>query len=180
MHRILWPILILLASIPLAIHADTELELDRDTVERWVASMEAFQEWSDGQREEAAGAEGEEPDLATVMAEATRRQEEMEEILRDHGFNDMDDWHRTGSRISDAWFILQVEESAPEREQQLEEALGQIDENPYLDEEQRRTLREQIVQAHSALDERHADLPPGDLEAVRAARPALERFFGNR
>lgn len=161
-----------------------ETSLAPATVDRWIASMTELRQWSEQRAEEGADTEPRtgdaRVDMEEMLARFARDSEEVEAIVDRHGFTGRDQWAEIGSRIFNAYVAIRMREQAPEIEQQMQESIRQIDENPYMEEDQKEMMRQQLATAHEQFAHSGEDLPPGDLEAVRERRAALDTYFDER
>ncbi len=156
------------------------MALDTSTVERWADSMENLQEWAEREGiEDRPGAKIDEPmdfDFERMMAESAREHPGAERVIRDAGFDSIDEWARVGGRILSAWIAEEMAAESDDMDAEMAEALREIDDNPHMSEEQKQMMRQQIEQMYGM----RADLayaPEADRRAVRQSRARLERIM---
>jgi len=156
------------------------MALDTATVERWADSMEGLQEWAEREGiEDRPGAEVDEPmdfDFERMMAESAREHPGAERVIRDAGFDSIDEWARVGGRIFNAWIAEEMAAESDDMDAEMAEALREIEENPHMSEEQKQMMRQQIEQMHG-MQADLADAPEADRRAVRQSRARLERIM---
>ena len=156
------------------------MALDTATVDRWADSMEALQAWAEREGiEDEPGAAVEEPmdfDFERMMAESAREYPGAERVIRDAGFDSVDEWARVGGRIFNAWMAEEMAAEADEMDAEMAQALREIDENPHMSEEQKQMMRQQLEQMHGMRADL-ADAPEADRRAVRQSRARLERIL---
>lgn len=156
--------------------------LDGPTVDRWMDAMKELNEWGDRQPEAmdedmTSMDDPQNLDMQQLMADMARQHSEVQAILRRHGFDDSNRWAEISGRIFSAFYALQMQAQSPEMQQQMAEALREIDQSPHLDEAQKAQMRAAMKQQMAIMAEAVPDVPEGDLQAVRSREDALRALF---
>lgn len=143
--------------------------LDDAAIDRWLATMEELQAWGDRQDElDEEDFQADDPqyfDFEQILAETAREHDEVREIIRRNGYNDVDQWSADGGRIFHAMMAVQMEVS-PEMEQEMDQAIRELEENPNIPEEQKEQFRQQMEQQMERIAGMFADVPEEDRAAV--------------
>ncbi|WP_290633248.1 hypothetical protein [Aquisalimonas sp.] len=154
----------------------TAQALDDATIDQWLGSMSELQEWSathDDLDEDFESPEHiDDMDFEAMLADTAREHDEIQGIIRRHGYSDENEWAGVGDRIFRAMMASEMRMN-PEREQEMERALREIDEHPQLSDEQKVRMREQIQQQMDAFSGMFEDVPDADIEAVQRRRDAI-------
>ena len=101
----------------------------------------------------------------------------VERLIRRHGFSGVNEWSAVGDRVMRAAFALEMGEHAPEMDEEMAEFMRNIEDNPHLDEAQKR----QIINEMQAATESMAELaaaPEEDKDAVRPHMKTLRQSWG--
>lgn len=180
-------IAILSVLIPGTALAQDGPPLSDDRINGFIASIIALEEWGDDHEEEVDALEdvfdGDPTgDVSNPFAAATRIIEsqswagEVVDIVQRHGFNDLEDWARTGNRIFLAFMAVQMDVNRPQMEAGLAEALKQI-ENSDMSEDQKAQTRQMLLGANQMASV-YASVPEADKKAVAPFLEKLE-MMGN-
>ncbi|MBW4935236.1 hypothetical protein KZO34_11260 [Marinobacter sp. F4206] len=183
MATLLFPFLV--AFLTLASLPAQARDLSEQTIRAFVDTMKAaedlepdFEALGD---ELAADGESGMPDFAHIFSDTLARMEgqpaylRLEDIAREHGFSDLEDWSNTGDRIYNAWMAIELEQQNPDAQQEITSALVEIENSPHLTEAQKAQMRAMMENAMNAM-ESAKDAPREDIEAVRPHLDIL-RFF---
>ncbi len=96
----------------------------------------------------------------------------LEELARDHGFSNLDEWASTGDRVFRAWMAIEMEQQNPDARQEMNTALAEIENNPNMTAEQKAQMRAMMESAMGAMQSA-SNAPAADVEAVRPHVNAL-------
>ena len=155
-------------------------QLNRATVNNWADSMEELERWGDRQgrlNDDYAGAE-DPGDFQSALARIARQDREVQRIIERNGFASGSEWATVGSQIFNAYLALQMREQEPEMQREFQEQIDAIEENPHLNEDQRRQMRAQMEEMMSMMGDVFT-APEEDIAAVEANRSRLDRLFDN-
>ena len=98
--------------------------------------------------------------------------EDITRIVKRHGFDSVESWSMVGNRMISAYVALKYEQTSPERNAALKEALERIDESE-IDEEQKEAMRQMLMATQNAF----AGFDASDADK-RAVAPFMERIEG--
>ncbi|SEO42264.1 hypothetical protein [Aquisalimonas asiatica] len=150
--------------------------LDDATIDQWLGSMSELQSWAatqdDVDDEFDAPERIDDMDFEAMLAETAREHEEIQTIIRRHGYENEDEWAAAGSRILRATMASEMRMTSGKQEE-MEQALREIDEHPQLSDEQKERMRQQIEQQMAAFAGLFEDVPDEDIEAVQRRRDAI-------
>lgn len=162
-------------------YAGPAFSLSGDTIERWVSAMQELEQWGESQgadlEDELGPMDPEGMNFERVMHRMASQNSDVQRIVRSHGFGGADDWADVSGRIFNAYMALKMEESAPEMERQMEQALRQMENNPNIPEEQKAMMRQQMEQQRQMMTGFTRDVSEEDLAAVRSRQARLDAFF---
>ncbi|SFM58085.1 hypothetical protein [Marinobacter pelagius] len=96
----------------------------------------------------------------------------LDELARNHGFDNIEQWAATGDRVYQAWMAIEMEQQSPGARQEMNAALAEIENNPQMTAEQKAQMRAMMESAMGAM-ESASNAPAGDVEAVRPHLDAL-------
>ncbi len=96
----------------------------------------------------------------------------LDELVRSHGFDNIEEWAVTGDRVYQAWMAIEMEQQSPGARQEMAAAMAEIDNNPQMTAEQKAQMRAMMESAMGAM-ESASNAPPADVEAVRPHLDAL-------
>lgn len=167
---------ILLVAVAAMAGFATAQALDDATIDQWLGSMSELQEWAAVQDDLDDDFESpdhiDDLDFEAMLADTAREHEEIQTIIRRHGYSDEDEWAGVGGRIFRAMMASEMR-MTPEQEREMESALREIDEHPQLSDEQKARMRQQIEQQVEAFAGLFEDVPDDDIEAVQRRREAI-------
>ncbi|KPP96950.1 hypothetical protein [Marinobacter sp. HL-58] len=163
-----------------AAHAES---LTDDTIRSFISSLEELQTMEDEFSELTEDLSAEEdatemPDMSRIFSSSVEQMKghdmynEIEDVVRQHGFSGAEQWAKTGDRIFHAWSALEMGEQSGEVNQEMAKAMEEIDNNPNMSEAQKQQMREMMGGAMSAF-EQAANAPEADKQAVRPHVDAL-------
>lgn len=121
------------------------------------------------------------PDLARIFSETVRSMEgqpvydRLENIVQEHGFNDLQQWSQTGDRIFRAWMAIEMQEQNPQAQREIAEAMAEIENSPHMTDTQKAQMRAMMEGAMGAM-ESAKNAPPADVEAIRPHLDELRAF----
>lgn len=173
-------LLCLFALTPFSAHADT---LTDNTVRSFINSLEAMQGMEnqyDDLPDELATQEGDfgMDEMSRIFSSSVENMkghevyDDLAEVVRDHGFSSPEQWGETGDRIFRAWSAIEMGQQSGQMNQEMAEAMEQINNNPNMSEAQKQQMREMMGGAQSMMD--HASTAPeADKQAVRPHLEAL-------
>lgn len=90
----------------------------------------------------------------------------LQRLVRQHGFSGVDDWASVGDRVMRAALALNLEGHAPVMDDEMAQAMREIQENPHLSEEMKQDMI-QAMQDSVAMMAEFEDAPEADKNAVR-------------
>lgn len=94
----------------------------------------------------------------------------IEDLVEEYGFDSIEDWSRTGDRVYRAWMAIEMEQQNPAAQQQMDQALAELENDPRLSAEQKAQMRAMMEGAMGAM--RSASTAPA--EDIAAVRPHLD------
>jgi hypothetical protein len=173
----------------LGLHAGQPALTD-DQIRRYVASLQDLEELGDRIDEDeldpAFDAEDGQVDLESMMKnpmssavaalEGHEAYGDFTRIVSRHGFATPQQWGEVGDRVVRAYMTLQMEREQPRVQEEMKQALREIENNPHMSaaqKEQMRTMLEQSMAGMKAM----TGAPREDVEAVRANEDAVRLAF---
>lgn len=96
----------------------------------------------------------------------------LEDIARNHGFSNLEEWAATGDRVFQAWMAIEMEQQNPAAQQEMSAALAEIENSPNMTAEQKAQMRAMMQSAMGAM-ESASNAPAADIAAVRPHLDAL-------
>ena len=104
--------------------------------------------------------------FSTAIAQMQGQQayNEMLEVIKRHGFSDLDKWGTTADRIMRAFAANSMKTELPQMDEQMQQALEQIEKSDMTDE-QKDAMR-QMMQSSIQMMDIYADVPETDKAAV--------------
>lgn len=174
-------ILIAFFSLVLATGLAHGQSLDGDTINRWANTMEELKGLDDERLDRDHGADMdmdmENPmDFEAAMAQSARENREVRRIIQRHGFRNGDEWANVGGRVTRAYSAMMMEQQAPEMDQEMQQQMRELENNPNIPEQQKAMIRQQM-QAAQGMMQQMSDAPEEDIQAVRANRARLDQVF---
>ena len=188
--RILMNVLVGLLVVPLmAVYAHGASLTDAQ-VKRFVASMEEvqqlFDEYDDLHEmdDDFDDFDGEidmtfpENPMSDAIAEMRGHAvyNRLQGVVRKHGFSNVEQWAGTGDKVMMAFYSLLMEEAHPEAVAEMQAALREIDDNPYMGEAQKQEMRKMMESAMSHMSHL-MDAPAADKAVVRPHMSELRRVL---
>lgn len=164
--------------------------LDGDTIDRWIAAMEDFDAWAEEQPADMghdAPADVDDPadmqammaEVERTMAEVARRDDEVNDIARRHGFDGHREWSEVSGRIFSAFYAIEIERALPEMEEEMARGMREMEENPNVPEEQKAAMRDMMQQQLEMMKQAAPDVPEQDRQAVMNRADELRAVFGD-
>lgn len=98
-------------------------------------------------------------------------------VVQKHGFSDIGKWGDAGDRIMSAFFSIMFEKDAPVAQAQMEQALRDIEENPYFSSKQKEEIKARYKESTDKLIETFLFAPEEDINVVRRHNDALHNLF---
>ncbi len=154
------------ASIP---EVDKMMDKYKDT--------EAF----DFQRDDFEPSAGEDWAPISTAAEGIKRSAASDDflsVIRQHGFDSIDQWGDVGDRVTRAMVAIQVEEDSPNARAEMERAMAELEASEELSPEQKEMMRGQLEMAMGVMKS-VSNAPEADVEAVRPHMPMLRDLMDN-
>ena len=163
-------------------------DLTPAVIDRWMATITALE----GEKANLPGndafemGDDEHGDVAVMYQQLeTHLTEEMERhngamvVLRQHGFSSSADWAATYMQITRAYGALQMEAQGDwvQVDEQMRQALEQLDNNPHLSDVQKAQFRQQMATATDVMNSYTRDVPAADKAAVRSRMHQLQTLF---
>ncbi len=140
--------------------------------------LEAIQ---DEMEAESMDPNSEMPDFGRIFSSTVENMEgqpvysRLEDIVQEHGFADLQQWGRIGDRIFQAWMAIEMQKEAPLAQQEIADALAEIESSPHMTETQKAQMRAMMEGAMGAIESAR-NAPPADLEAIRPHLDELRAF----
>jgi hypothetical protein len=175
-----FPKTLLAVCVGLLLASGSAFALNGDTMDRWIASMDELQQWSNTHGEQlmtqdAADEDGR-FDFEKSMNSANEQFPEVGEIIKRHGFEDIAEWAASTNRIFNAFARLKLDEAAPGIEAQLQEMEKEMRE-PGVTAEEREVVQMQIDEQRQSMKDFGKDVPEQDLQTVREREQELDAMF---
>ncbi|TGN39323.1 hypothetical protein [Marinobacter confluentis] len=98
--------------------------------------------------------------------------DDLQSVVREHGFDSPENWGETGDRIFRAWTAIEMGQQSGQMNQEMARAMEEINNNPNMTEAQKQQMRQMMGGAMSAMDQA-AKAPEADKQAVRPHMEAL-------
>lgn len=185
--RALAPVLMILLALGSTPASSAEALTDSQ-VQSFLASLSAAQALEpeleaiqDEMEANAREADSEAPDFAHIFSNTVRNMEgqpvyeQLEDIVQEHGFSDLQQWGLTGDRIFRAWMAIELQEQNPQAQQEIAEAMAEIENSPHMTETQKAQMRAMMEGAMGAMESAR-NAPPADIEAIRPHLDELRAF----
>lgn len=160
-------------------------DLNEQTIRDFVDTLEAAEslepELDTLSDEVLAERQAEQPDFSRVFSDLVASMrgdplyDDLEGIAQDHGFTDLQAWAGTGDRIFRAWMAIELEQEAPTSDQEIAQALAEIENSPHMTEAQKAQMRAMMENAMSVMESAR-NAPPEDVAAVRPHMDLLREF----
>lgn len=154
--------------------------LDDSQIDRWLESMQELQSWGESQEELPADEytpEGpEDMDFERMLSQSAQQHEEVREIIRSHGYQDVGEWSSVGGRIYRALMAVEMQGSG-DMQGQMEQALQELENNPNIPDEQKEQFRQQMERQMEQIAGMYEDVPEEDIRAVQRRREDLQRIM---
>ena len=161
-------------------------ELTPQLIDRWMATMSHFQaqdevdDWDlDDDVDDWDPHTGFSAMQEKMVADIKQSPEAMA-VIREQGFSSAESWAETGMRVFRAYGAIHMEEEgggADQVNEQMRQALAELNNNPHLSEEQKAMMRQQMGAATQMMDAYMHDIPPSDKAAVQTRRQQLQQLF---
>ena len=110
--------------------------------------------------------------MAIAQMQGQQAYNEMLEVIKRHGFSDLDKWGTTADRIMRAFAANSMKTELPQMDEQMQQALEQIEKSNMTDA-QKDAMR-QIMQSSSQMMDVYADVPETDKASVLPFMSDLE------
>lgn len=101
----------------------------------------------------------------------------LERLVKDNGFNNLNEWAATGDRIYGAWMAIEMEGQSPGFNQEMQKALADLENDPHMSDEQKAQMRS-VMEVAVGTTQMASQAPSADIKAVRPHVKAL-RAAGN-
>lgn len=157
--------------------------LGGDTIDRWIAAMGDLQQWAEqhgAELEDDMDVDAAHPgeiNFERMMNEFARRHDDVQRIVRRHGFGDTGEWANISGRVFNAYMAVKMGDAVPEMERQMQQALREMEENANIPEEHKEMMRQQMAQQRQVMTGFSDDVSDEDMRAVRAREADLDSFF---
>ncbi|MEX2473683.1 hypothetical protein [Marinobacter sp.] len=179
----LTPVLTLFFTLAFAMSGAAAETLTDDKVRAFISTLEDAESLEadfEELNQDMPGSESrsEMPDFSSIFSDSVERMrgheayDRMSGIVKDHGFNSMEEWGTTGDQVFQAWMAIEMEEQHPEMAREMAGAMDQINNNPNLSEAQKEQMRSMMGGATAAMESAN-QAPEADKQAVRPHRDAL-------
>lgn len=152
--------------------------LEDDTIDQWLETMEALQSWGDEQTvvpsvDQAMDEETGDLDFESMMRNTAESNAEVREIIRDNGYDSVDEWAGVSSRIYRAMMAVSMPEEGGMRGE-MEQMLSELENNDNIPPERKEQFRARIEQQMAVLETLNEDVPEADREAVERRQADLQ------
>ena len=152
--------------------------LEDDTIDQWLETMEALQDWGDQQTavpsvDQAMDEQTGDLDFESMMRETAESNAEVREIIRDHGYESVEAWAGISSRIYRAMMAVSMPEEGAMRSE-MEQVLTELENNDNISPERKEQFRARIEQQMAVLETLNEDVPEADIEAVERRQADLQ------
>ncbi|MDX1633968.1 MAG: hypothetical protein R3280_04995 [Marinobacter sp.] len=120
------------------------------------------------------------PRMDTLISDSIARMEghvlydQVEQVVRQHGFEGVEQWSRIGDRILNAFVARQMGAQDKDLRKEMEQALAQIENNPNLTAAQKEQMKSMMGGAVSSV-EAMANAPQEDVRAIEPYMQQLDR-----
>ncbi|OJS98325.1 MULTISPECIES: hypothetical protein [Marinobacter] len=175
-QKLFTPIIIALALIALTLAPQAQArDLTEKTVRSFIDSLGAAETLAEDHKEflDALEAEQDENmDFSRLFSDSLKDLEghavhgQLEKLVKRYGFSSLEQWGQTGDRVYQAWFALEMDEQGGAPQNEMQQALAEIENSPHMTEEQKAQMRAMLQSATSALDTA-MNAPESDKRAVR-------------
>lgn len=98
--------------------------------------------------------------------------QDLESLVKRHGFSSIEQWAKTGDQIFQAWFALEMDEQRPAAQQEMQQALAEIESSPHMTPEQKEQMKAMMGSAMTTMNQA-SDVPS---ETKRAVRPFMDEL----
>lgn len=118
------------------------------------------------------------PDFEHLISESITKMEAhpefdtFKDVIDDHGFDSPAEWGETGDRIFRAWMAIEMERQGAAMNQDMAQAMAEIDSNPHMTQAQKDQMKAMMGGAMSAMEQAR-NAPPADVQALR---PHLDKL----
>ncbi|EON92247.1 hypothetical protein MARLIPOL_11511 [Marinobacter lipolyticus SM19] len=125
-----------------------------------------------------SGNPSEMPDFSSIFSDSVNQMRgheaynRMEGIVKENGFDSMEEWGATGDRVFQAWMAIEMEDQHPQMARKMAAAMDEINNNPNLSEAQKEQMRAMMGGATAAMESAR-QAPESDKQAVRPHMQAL-------
>ncbi|MEQ9547929.1 MAG: hypothetical protein RIK85_18160 [Marinobacter sp.] len=125
-----------------------------------------------------SGNPSEMPDFSSIFSDSVNQMRgheaynRMEGIVKENGFDSMEEWGATGDRVFQAWVAIEMEDQHPQMAREMAAAMDEINNNPNLSEAQKEQMRAMMGGATAAMESAR-QAPEADKQAVRPHMQAL-------
>ncbi|MDO6443254.1 hypothetical protein [Marinobacter sp. 2_MG-2023] len=171
----------MLSLISFSAHAenltDKEIRSFITTLEKAQALEPEFEDLDDRQDDETLQ-DNEAPDFSKIFSSSIEElkgeeaYDRLEDLVQDHGFNNLDEWAATGDRIYGAWIAIEMAGQNPAIEKEMESAMAEIENSPHMSAQQKAQMRASM-QAALGMTQQASAAPSADIEAVKPHLEAL-------
>jgi hypothetical protein len=175
-------LLFLLPLLPALSQADT---LSDQRVASFIESVRAAEklapEFEELDRQMENQSDGTMPDFSRIVSESVEQMkgheayDRLEDVVQDHGFDNLEEWGSTGDRVFQAWMAIEMAEQNPTARREMEAAMAEMENSPHMTAEQKAQMRAMMEGAMGAMQSA-SNAPEADIEAVRPHLEALRQL----
>lgn len=121
------------------------------------------------------------PDFSRIVSDSLEQMKgheaygRLEDVVQDHGFDNLESWGATGDRVFQAWMAIEMAEQNPAARREMEAALAEMENSPHMTAEQKAQMRAMMESAMGAMQSA-SNAPAEDIEAVRPHVEALRQL----
>lgn len=170
-------------SVPLLLvvalsHAQT---LTPPLIDRWIATMQQFQDQEVIQEDIDDGSdfEGGLDDVMAQLAVEIKKSSTAMAVIRKQGFSSANEWADVSAHIYRTFAAIHIDDdgAAMAVNEQMQQALRELDSNPHLTADQKAQMRQQMAAAGKTMASFTDNVSSADKAAVKARLQQLEQLF---
>lgn len=170
-------------SIPLLLimtlsHAQT---LTPSLIDRWISTMQQFQDQEVIQEDmdEGSDFEGGLDDVMAQLAVEIKKSSTAMAVIQKQGFSSANEWADVSTQIYRTFAAIHIDDdgAALAVNEQMQQALRELDSNPHLTADQKAQMRQQMAAAGKTMASFTDNVSSADKAAVKARLQQLEQLF---
>ena len=150
-------------------------------IDRWITTMQQFQDQKviEKDMDEGSDFEGDLDEVMAQLAVEVRKSAPAMVVIQKQGFSSANEWGDVSARIYRTFAAIHIEDdgAAMEINQQMQQALRELDSNPHLTADQKAQMRQQMAAAGKTMASFTDNVSSADKAAVKARLQQLEQLF---